>query len=42
MNEYYKISIYTSSLKEYADCVIGIINTNNVITERYYRDVHYK
>lgn len=37
VSEFCDISIYTASIKEYADKVINYIDKNRVISKRYYR-----
>jgi len=38
LNNYYEICIYSASSKKYASSIIDIIDTNNIISKKFFRD----
>lgn len=38
MSKYYEIIIFTAALQDYADFILDIIDPNNVICHRFYRE----
>lgn len=38
MSKYWEIVIFTAGLKEYADTIINDLDTQKVISRRFYRD----
>ena len=39
MSKHFDIVVYTASLREYADPVLDLLDSNGVITRRYFREV---
>lgn len=37
MSQYYELVVFTASIRRYADAVIDLVDTGNLITRRYFR-----